>query len=153
MSNSLGRILMEHGPIRTVGVVGMGYVGIPSAVLFADTPCYSKVYGFQRDSPTGGYKIAMLNQGESPLRGEEPLLPEILRKVVEAERFVCTSDFSLIPKCDAVTLAIQTPFTNPKDLVPDFSPLEEALRQTAVTFVPACSSSSSRRLHPGRRRV
>ncbi len=129
MNGTLARILREHGPIRTVGVVGMGYVGIPSAVLFADAPCYTRVWGFQRDSPTSGYKIGMLNRGESPLKGEEPFLPELLKTVVGVDKFVATSDFSIISKCDAVTLAIQTPFANPKDLIPDFSPLEEGLRQ------------------------
>ena len=50
----------------------MGYVGIPSAVLFADAPCFNKVLGFQRNSKSSGYKIDMLNRGECPLKGEEP---------------------------------------------------------------------------------
>jgi len=44
----------------------MGYVGIPAAALFADVPHVEHVYGFQRDSASSGYKIAMLNRGESP---------------------------------------------------------------------------------------
>jgi len=63
----------------------MGYVGIPSAVLFADLPEIAKVYGFQRNSPTSGYKITMLNSGENPLRGDEPSLSELLRRVVEGK--------------------------------------------------------------------
>jgi UDP-N-acetyl-D-mannosaminuronic acid dehydrogenase len=125
----LESIINARGPIRKVGVVGMGYVGIPAAVLFADTPEFEFVYGFQRDSPSSGYKIAMLNRGESPLRGEEPELEELLSKVLDAGKFRCTSDFSRIAECDAVTLAIQTPFKNPKDLIPDFSALIEGLRQ------------------------
>ncbi|MDD1675157.1 MAG: nucleotide sugar dehydrogenase [Methanomicrobiales archaeon] len=127
MSN-LEDVLAYRGPLRTIGVVGMGYVGIPSAVLFADSPAFAYVYGFQRDSPSSGHKITLLNRGESPLRGEEPELGDLLRKVVVAGKFLCTSDFSHIRECDAITLAIQTPFRDPHDLIPDFTPLEEALR-------------------------
>lgn len=107
----------------------MGYVGIPSAVLFADVPHIRKVYGFQRDSPSSGYKIDALNRGESPLKGEEPGLEELIGKVVREGKFQCTSDFSKISECDAVTLAIQTPFADPKDLIPDFSALFSGVRE------------------------
>lgn len=128
MSDRLQSIIRAKGPIKTIGVVGMGYVGIPAAVLFADAPQFESVLGFQRGSPSSGYKVDMLNRGESPLKGEEPGLEELLAKVVAAEKFRCTSDFSEIAGCDAVTLAIQTPFADPKDLIPDFSALIEGLR-------------------------
>ncbi len=123
-------------PIRTIGVVGMGYVGIPSAALFADVPQVAHVYGFQRDSASSGYKIAALNRGESPLKGEEPGLPDLLEKVVSAGKFSCTSDFSKISECDAVTLAIQTPFADPKDLVPDFSALFDGIKMVGRNMSP-----------------
>lgn len=94
-------------PIKTVGVIGMGYVGIPSAVLFATK--YEKVYGFQRPSDNSGYKIEMLNRGEYPLKGEEPKLPEYLAEVVFQGKFKCTSDYSKLGKCDAITITVQTP--------------------------------------------
>ena len=128
MSERLQSIINARGPIRNIGVVGMGYVGIPAAVLFADAPEFESVIGFQRDSPSSGYKIGMLNRGESPLKGEEPGLEDLLGKVVGAGKFRCTSDFSEVAACDAVTLAIQTPFLDPKDLIPDFSALTEGLR-------------------------
>ena len=130
MSSRLSAVLKEKGPIRRIGVVGMGDVGIPSAMLFADLPNIEKVYGFQRPSKTSGYKIEMLNRGESPLKGEEPGLGELIRKVVGAGTFTCTSDFAKIGECDAVALAIQTPFKNPKDLEPDFTALFEGIRLT-----------------------
>ena len=79
MSNTLQSIVDARGPIRKIGVVGMGYVGIPAAVLFADAPEFESVLGFQRASASSGYKIEMLNRGESPLKGEEPGLEEIGR--------------------------------------------------------------------------
>ena len=130
----LEKILNEKGPIRKVGVVGMGYVGIPSAVLFADH--FDFVLGFQRDSPTSGYKIKMLNKGISPLKGEEPGLEDLIQKVRSRGRFECTSDFTRISEVDAVTLAIQTPFKNKEDLEPDFSALEEGIRQIGKYLYP-----------------
>jgi len=128
MSGRLQSIISGRGPIKTIGVVGMGYVGIPAAVLFANAPGFESVLGFQRASPSSGYKVAMLNRGESPLKGEEPDLEDLLGKVVAAGKFRCTSDFEEVAACDAVTLAIQTPFADPKDLIPDFSALTEGLR-------------------------
>lgn len=109
--------------IKKIGVVGMGYVGIPSALLFANSSEYNFVYGFQRKSLTSGYKIDMLNKGESPLKGEEPGLKDLLKRTLELNKFECTSDFSNISEMDAVTISIQTPFLNKNDLLPDFSAL------------------------------
>jgi UDP-N-acetyl-D-mannosaminuronic acid dehydrogenase len=125
--NKLKKILTEKGKIQKVGVVGMGYVGIPSACLFAEK--FKFVLGFQRDSPSSGYKIDMLNKGQSPLKGEEPGLEEMIKKVRNQGKFECTSDFSKIREVDAVTLAIQTPFKDLEALEPDFSALEEGIRQ------------------------
>ncbi len=66
MTSPLQSHIDARGPIRRVGVIGMGYVGIPAAALFADVLSIEQVYGFQRDSPSSGYKIAMLNRGELP---------------------------------------------------------------------------------------
>jgi UDP-N-acetyl-D-mannosaminuronic acid dehydrogenase len=124
---SLRALMRKRGPIKKIGVIGMGYVGIPAAALFADSPEFDLVYGFQRDSVSSGYKIAMLNRGESPLKGEEPGLEDLLKKVVAAKKFSCTSDFTKISGLDAVTLSIQTPFLNKEDLLPDFSALAEGI--------------------------
>ncbi|KQC04674.1 MAG: NDP-N-acetyl-D-galactosaminuronic acid dehydrogenase [Methanoculleus sp. SDB] len=129
MSKKLQKLLDSRGPIETVGVIGMGYVGIPAAALFAESHAFTKVWGFQRDSPSSGYKIEMLNRGQCPLKGEEPGLDDLIRRVVAADKFRCTADFEKIAGCDAVTLAIQTPFARPEDLLPDFGALSEGLRQ------------------------
>ncbi|MDE4907369.1 nucleotide sugar dehydrogenase [Methanogenium marinum] len=140
MNGKLQQVFNERGPIKTIGVIGMGYVGIPAAVLFADASEFDFVYGFQRDSKSSGYKIAMLNAGVSPLKGEEPGLEELIAKVVGkvggTRKFECTADFSKIAACDAVTLAIQTPFANPKDLIPNFTPLIEGIRNVGRYLTP-----------------
>jgi UDP-N-acetyl-D-mannosaminuronic acid dehydrogenase len=133
---ALETIIYKRGPIKKIGVIGMGYVGIPAAALFADSPQFAHVYGFQRFSPSSGYKIAMLNRGESPLKGEEPGLEDLLKKVVAAGKFQCTSDFSKIADLDAVTLSIQTPFLNKEDLLPDFSALKEGIQHVGRHLQP-----------------
>lgn len=120
------RKILNRCRIKKVGVVGMGYVGIPSAVLFAKH--FEFVWGFQRNSNSSGYKIDMLNKGLSPLKGEEPGLEDLIKNMRAEEKFECTSDFSKIRDVDAVTLAIQTPFKDNVGLEPDFSALEEGLR-------------------------
>jgi len=87
MTDKLQSLLMKRGPIRKIGVIGMGYVGIPAAALFADVQEFDLVLGFQRASSSSGYKIDMLNRGECPLKGNEPGLEELLSKVVKAEKF------------------------------------------------------------------
>jgi len=52
MAENLATLIRKRGPIRRIGVIGMGYVGIPAAALFADVPGVEHVYGFQRDSVT-----------------------------------------------------------------------------------------------------
>jgi UDP-N-acetyl-D-mannosaminuronic acid dehydrogenase len=136
MTEKLQNILKEKGPIKNIGVLGMGYVGIPAAALFADIDGFDKVLGFQRNSTSSGYKIDMINRGESPLKGEEPGLEELLKKVTDAGKFECTSDFSRISDMDAVTLAIQTPFANAKDLEPDFGALIEGIRNVGKYLRP-----------------
>ena len=133
---TLEALIQKRGPIKKIGVIGMGYVGIPAAALFADSPVFDVVYGFQRDSASSGYKIAMLNRGESPLKGEEPGLEDLLKKVVAAGKFTCTSDFSKIAGLDAVTLSIQTPFLNKEDLLPDFSALKEGIGHVGRYLTP-----------------
>ncbi len=136
MSDKLQKIIDARGPIKKIGVLGMGYVGIPAAALFADVDKFEKVLGFQRNSASSGYKIDMINNGESPLKGEEPGLEDLLRKVTDTKKFECTPDFSRITELDAVTLAIQTPFKNPADLIPDFGALIEGIRNVGKYLKP-----------------
>ena len=51
-------------------VIGMGYVGIPMAVLLADVDGFY-VTGIQRKSKRSGWKIEYLNKGRNPFEGED----------------------------------------------------------------------------------
>ena len=99
----------------------------------------------QRNSKSSGYKIDMLNRGESPRQGEEPGLEELIGKVVQTGKFECTPDFSRISELDAVTLAIQTPFANPKDLrITSYNVCyTKLLRKSVPAVVPPSMDSAS----------
>ena len=58
-------------------VIGMGYVGIPTAALLADVDGFN-VVGVQRRSKRSGWKIDHLNAGKSPIEGDEPGLAELI---------------------------------------------------------------------------
>lgn len=105
-------------------VAGMGYVGIPVAALFADVPGF-KVTGIQRRSSRSGWKIDLLNQGISPIEGEEPGLDELLKRVVEKGTFRVTDDVSAYRDADAILIAVQTPVDEHHN--PQYESLKEVL--------------------------
>lgn len=89
-------------------VVGMGYVGIPSAALFADVADIN-VVGVQRRSGRSGWKIDYLNQGKCPIEGDEPGLPELIEKVVKKGTFKVTDDNVIYNEADVILIDVQTP--------------------------------------------
>lgn len=62
------RVNLASGMARKIAVVGMGYVGIPVAALFADVPGF-EVVGVQRRSERSGWKIEWLNDAKNPIGG------------------------------------------------------------------------------------
>ncbi len=110
---------------KRVAVIGMGYVGIPAAVLLADAG--HDVVGIQRHSQRSGWKIDWLNQGRCPIGGNEPELPEILQRVVRVGKFRATDDYSVLRDVDVVLIDVQTP--TDVDHTPRYESLEEACQQ------------------------
>jgi len=106
-----------------VVVIGMGYVGIPCAALFADVPGF-RVTGVQRRSARSGWKIEALNQGKSPFEGDEPGLAELLHRVaVEKRTFRVVEDISVCRDADAILLDVQTPVDGNR--IPQYESLRE----------------------------
>jgi len=108
-----------------VGVVGLGYVGLPLAVEFAKA-------GF---SVTGidvqESKVAQLNAGESYI---QQIPTAILRPLVEANKFRATTDFSVVKDLDTINIAVPTPLRKTKD--PDMSYIVSACQEIAKQFGP-----------------
>ncbi len=103
-------------------VIGMGYVGIPAAALLADVDGHD-VTGLQRRSQRSGWKIDVLNRGESPFEGDEPGLAELLAKVVKKGTFRATDDEDVLKDADIILIDVQTP-TDPQN-VPQYLSLRE----------------------------
>jgi UDP-N-acetyl-D-mannosaminuronic acid dehydrogenase len=116
-------------PFEHIVVVGMGYVGIPAAALFADVDGIT-VTGVQRRSARSGWKIDYLNEGKCPIGGDEPGLAELLTRVVANKKFSVTDDISICKTADAILIDVQTPVD------PDHIPRYESLKTVSKSIGP-----------------
>jgi UDP-N-acetyl-D-mannosaminuronic acid dehydrogenase len=89
-------------------VVGMGYVGIPTAALLANVEGF-RVVGVQRRSERSSWKIDHINAGMSPIGGDEPGLAELIERVVRKGSFRVADDFHVCCEADVILIAVQTP--------------------------------------------
>ncbi|MHA1688845.1 MAG: nucleotide sugar dehydrogenase [Promethearchaeota archaeon] len=117
----------EQGTTRIV-VVGMGYVGIPMAVLLADVDRFY-VTGIQRRSKRSGWKIDWLNAGKNPFEGEEPGLDELIERVVKNGKFKVTDKYDDVEQADYVLIDVQTPVDDMK--IPRYESLKEVSAKVA----------------------
>lgn len=83
-----------------VGVIGLGYVGLPLALLFAEAGF--PVLGFDTDPA----KTESLGRGESYIRH---IGPERVRQAVASGRLTSTGDFDRLRECDAILICVPTP--------------------------------------------
>jgi UDP-N-acetyl-D-glucosamine dehydrogenase len=93
-----------------IGVIGLGYVGLPLIVEFA-LKGYPTI-GFEVDAR----KVDELNKGNSHI---VDVSSENVGKALEAERFEATTDFSKLAGCDVIIICVPTPLRKTKD--PDMS--------------------------------
>lgn len=93
-----------------IGVIGLGYVGLPLIVEFA-LKGYPTI-GFEVDQK----KVDELNKGNSHI---VDVPSQNVQKVIESERFEATTDFSKLNKCDVIIICVPTPLRKTKD--PDMS--------------------------------
>jgi UDP-N-acetyl-D-glucosamine dehydrogenase len=94
----------------TVGIIGMGYVGVPLAVAFAEAG--EKVIAVDID----GRKVESLSRGESHV---EDVPSEMLRAV--ADRIEPTTRYSALSEADAVLICVPTPLSPNRE--PELGPL------------------------------
>jgi UDP-N-acetyl-D-glucosamine dehydrogenase len=93
-----------------VGVIGLGYVGLPLLVEFAGKGF--KATGFEVDET----KAASINRGESYI-GDVPSAR--VQELVEAKLLRATTDFNHLAECDAIIICVPTPLRKTKE--PDVS--------------------------------
>ena len=109
-----------------IGILGLGYVGLPLAVVFAEA-------GFD---VTGidpiQEKVDMINRGESYIID---VPTDNVKKFVDLDKLRATSDFSVLKDMDAVSICVPTPLRKTGD--PDLS------------FIISATESLSQYIHPG----
>ena len=102
----------------TVGVIGLGYVGLPTAIGFHDAGF--TVWGVDILPRT----VDMIIRGENPTG--DPDVDSIIPQPGTERWHITTSATEAIPNCDVVLVTVPTPITN--DLKPDLSFVEAAGR-------------------------
>jgi len=93
-----------------IGVIGLGYVGLPLIVEFALKGF--PTIGFEVD----GKKVDELNKGNSHI---VDVPSENVQKSLDTEKFHATTDFLELGKCDVIIICVPTPLRKTKD--PDMS--------------------------------
>ncbi|TLY39819.1 MAG: UDP-N-acetyl-D-glucosamine dehydrogenase, partial [Nitrospirae bacterium] len=90
----------------TVGVVGLGYVGLPLAVLQARTGY--RVVGIDEAAE----KVERVNRGDNYISDVD--VAE-LQQVVRAGWLSATQEFGALRECDVVLICVPTPLTRNKE--------------------------------------
>src|SRR5258705_6465511 len=109
-----------------VGVVGLGYVGLPLLSEFAGSGFQAT--GFEVDEN----KAAQINAGESYIGDVNS---SIIRDHVASKRLRATTDFDNLKDCDAIIICVPTPLRKTKE--PD------------VSYILAAAEEIKQRLHQG----
>src|SRR5579883_1316101 len=108
-----------------VGIVGLGYVGLPLAVEFAKAGFHVTGIDVQES------KVDRLKRGESYI---QDVPADSLRPLVESGKLRATTDFSLAAELDTINIAVPTPLRKTKD--PDMSYIVSACQEIAKYFGP-----------------
>lgn len=109
-----------------IGIIGLGYVGLPLAVVFAEAGYH--VTGIDLDVR----KVEAINKGESYI---EDVPTETVMRLVAAGLLDATTEFETLRKIDAVSICVPTPLRKTRD--PD------------ISYIAAATEEVARYLHPG----
>lgn len=109
-----------------IGVLGLGYVGLPLAVIFAEAGF--TVVGIDPDQR----KVDSVNKGVSYI---QDVPTEQLNRLVASGRIKATADFSVLKEMEAVSICVPTPLRKTGD--PDMS------------FIISATEELARYMHPG----
>jgi UDP-N-acetyl-D-glucosamine dehydrogenase len=131
-------IVKFHAKKAVIGVVGLGYVGLPLAVEKAKAGF--EVIGFDVQES----KVDLVNEGVNYI-GD--VVDEDLRRMVEEGRLKATSDYSFISQVDAVAICVPTPLDIYQQ--PDTSFVELSTREIAKYLRPGMLVVLESTTYPG----
>jgi UDP-N-acetyl-D-glucosamine dehydrogenase len=120
MTNILSKLESKQAHL---GVLGLGYVGLPLAVAYAKAGF--RVLGFELSQE----KADAINRGASYII--DTPTPE-LAEVVKAGRLEATTDFSRLAEVDSVNICVPTPLGKTRD--PDISYIQAAVESIAPSL-------------------
>ena len=106
---------------ETVAICGLGYVGYPVAMLFADAGFDVIGVDILED------RVKRLNEGENPIKGQEPGLDDLVEEVFKKGNFRATADMKEYNLADYIIVAVQTPVAE-ENKKPTYENLKGALR-------------------------
>ena len=86
-----------------VAVIGLGYVGLPVAAMFADKGFEVLGLDIKKD------RIDKINSGISPIEGNEPGLDELLKKVISQKLLHASTNYSDLSDRDIILIDVETP--------------------------------------------
>jgi UDP-N-acetyl-D-glucosamine dehydrogenase len=121
-----------------VGIIGLGYVGLPLAVEFAKAGF--TVTGIDLSDS----KVARINAGDSYI-GD--IASATLAPLVESGKLKATTDFSVVRDLDTVNICVPTPLRKTKD--PDMSYIVSACGEIAKFFHPGMLVILESTTYPG----
>lgn len=135
IDNRLERITNKSARI---GVIGLGYVGLPLAITAAKRGF--SVCGFDVDED----KVRTLRAEESYI---DAVSDADLVAAVSAERFTATTDFSGLKDCEAIIICVPTPLTRHRE--PDLSYVETTANVVAEHMSPGTLVVLESTTYPG----
>jgi UDP-N-acetyl-D-glucosamine dehydrogenase len=113
------------GREATVGIIGLGYVGLPLAVEVARGGF--RALGFDVSEPV----VRGINAGESHI---QDVSGDIVSAFVGEGLLSATTDFSRMKECDAISICVPTPLNKMKD--PDLSYVADATQAVLASLRP-----------------
>ena len=121
------RSLQEKISARSlrVGIIGLGYVGLPLATTFAEAGFH--VTGIDVDQQ----KIAAAHRGESYI---SDISNSTLQTLIDTKRIDFTTDFAALGEIDALSICVPTPLRKTRD--PDISYIISAIQQVRAHLHP-----------------
>jgi UDP-N-acetyl-D-mannosaminuronic acid dehydrogenase len=110
----------------SIGVIGLGYVGLPVACVFAEAGFHVTGIDLKAD------RVSVINKGRSPIEGHEPGLAELLSRVVADGRFRASVDYRDLSAADIVLIDVETPVGS--DHTPQYVTLQAACRSLGTVL-------------------